>query len=175
MSGSPQEEQEPLRFFSSANKDFVLNEGPREFDGNILLLRTTIGFEQPSKIQFTHAQFWAKAIDIPAIKQTSSFAKVLADNLGQFMSCDETNLFCVADNISSNPSSTTLWPVMFYPPANYIGKLKMSQTYNIMTSYEDPQSSQLEETRKLLNKKKSGSSLPTVMATPRAPQKETSI
>ncbi|KAJ8424680.1 hypothetical protein Cgig2_014152 [Carnegiea gigantea] len=33
--------------------DFVLNEGPWAFDGNILLLRTIMGFEQPFEVQFT--------------------------------------------------------------------------------------------------------------------------
>ena len=86
-----------FQFFSSADKDFVQNEGPWAFDGNILLVGTITGFEQPSEVQFTHARFWVKAIDVLPIKQTASFAKVLGDNLGQFVSCDDSSLFCATD------------------------------------------------------------------------------
>jgi len=74
-----------------------LNEEPRAFDDNILLLRTITGFEQPSKVQFTNARFWVKAIDVPPIKQTLTFAKVLVDNLGRFVGCNESCLFCAVD------------------------------------------------------------------------------
>ncbi|KAJ8451421.1 hypothetical protein Cgig2_017812 [Carnegiea gigantea] len=86
-----------FQFFSTADKDFVLNEGPWAFDGNILLLTTIAGFEQPSEVQFTNARLWIKAIDVPPIKQTLTFAKVLGDNLDQFVGCDVSSLFCAAD------------------------------------------------------------------------------
>ncbi|KAJ8422351.1 hypothetical protein Cgig2_014892 [Carnegiea gigantea] len=86
-----------FQFFSAVDKDFVLNEGPWAFDGNILLLRPITGFKQSSEVQFTNARFWVKGIDVPPIKQALTFAKILGDNLGQLVGCDETNLFCTAD------------------------------------------------------------------------------
>ncbi|KAJ8446530.1 hypothetical protein Cgig2_027492 [Carnegiea gigantea] len=66
--------------FSAVDKDFVLNKGPWASDGN-----------------FANARFWVKAIDVPPIKQTSTFAKVLGNNLSQFLGRDETSLFCAAN------------------------------------------------------------------------------
>ncbi|KAJ8433978.1 hypothetical protein Cgig2_024683 [Carnegiea gigantea] len=56
-----------FQFFSSIDKDFVVN-GPRCFDGKILLLIEVTGLEQPSEIQFLMTRFWVKAYDIPALQ-----------------------------------------------------------------------------------------------------------
>ncbi|KAJ8434275.1 hypothetical protein Cgig2_009250 [Carnegiea gigantea] len=86
-----------IQFFSAADKAYVLNEGPSAFDDNILLLKEITGCEQPSEVQFTKARFWVKAMEVQPMKQTSSFAKILGDNLGEFVDCDETHLFYAAD------------------------------------------------------------------------------
>ncbi|KAJ8431051.1 hypothetical protein Cgig2_005400 [Carnegiea gigantea] len=54
-------------------------------------------FEQPSEIKFMTTRFWVKAMEVPPMKQTSSFAKILGNNLREFVDCDESNLFCAAD------------------------------------------------------------------------------
>ena len=77
------------------DRDYVLNEGPWAFDGNILLLKQTTGLERPSDVQFSKARFWVKAYDVPAKKQTTSFARLLASNIGDFVSCDEATMFGV--------------------------------------------------------------------------------
>jgi len=77
-----------LQFFSNKDKDFVLQEGPWSFDGYILLLNEWTGHEQLSDIEFYHAQFWVKAYDIPAMRQTLSFARVLGDKIGSFLGCE---------------------------------------------------------------------------------------
>ncbi|KAJ8441641.1 hypothetical protein Cgig2_019775 [Carnegiea gigantea] len=46
------------------DKDYVLEEGPWAFDGHVLLLKELDIHEQPSKIEFTSARFWAYQIDI---------------------------------------------------------------------------------------------------------------
>jgi len=46
-----------FQFFSAVDKAYVLNESPWAFNGNILLLKELMGFEQPSKVQFTKAKF----------------------------------------------------------------------------------------------------------------------
>ncbi|KAJ8421787.1 LOW QUALITY PROTEIN: hypothetical protein Cgig2_018412 [Carnegiea gigantea] len=56
-----------FQFFSSADRDYALNEGPWAFDGNILMLKSITGYEQPLEVQFTHAR------------------------------CDDSNIFCAAD------------------------------------------------------------------------------
>ncbi|KAJ8423004.1 hypothetical protein Cgig2_008689 [Carnegiea gigantea] len=78
--------------------------------GNILLLKELTGFEQLSEVKFSNVQFWVKALDVPPLKQTSSFAKILGDNLGVFVGCDEPQLFCAMDKsvnfqVESNDSS----------------------------------------------------------------------
>jgi len=57
-----------FQFFSATDKGFVLNKGPWAFDGDILILKELSGFGQPSKIQFTKAHLWVKAMDVPLIK-----------------------------------------------------------------------------------------------------------
>ncbi|KAJ8435840.1 hypothetical protein Cgig2_003863 [Carnegiea gigantea] len=52
-----------LQFFSTADRDFVLNEGPWVFHGCILLLKQMTGLEMPSEVEFTIARFWVKAYD----------------------------------------------------------------------------------------------------------------
>lgn len=71
---------------------YVLNEGPWAFDGNILLLHDITGLEQPSEVKFTKARFWIKAYDVPALNQTSSFARFFGSKVGEFVGCDEANL-----------------------------------------------------------------------------------
>lgn len=71
-----------FQFVSHADKNFVLNEGPWAFDGNILLLKKLTRLEQPSEIQFRNARFWVKVCDVPPLKQTSYFARFLESFLG---------------------------------------------------------------------------------------------
>ncbi|KAJ8422715.1 LOW QUALITY PROTEIN: hypothetical protein Cgig2_003261 [Carnegiea gigantea] len=86
-----------FQFFLSTDKEFVLNEGPWAFDGHLLLLKEITGVEQPSDVNFDKARFWAKAYSVPLLKQTMEFAKVLGSQLGMFMACDESNVYCEAD------------------------------------------------------------------------------
>ncbi|KAJ8440477.1 hypothetical protein Cgig2_013636 [Carnegiea gigantea] len=79
-------------FFSAVDMEFALNEGPSAFDGCTRLLKRVTGMEQPSEIMFDTVRFWVKAYDVPGLKQTSSFAKFLGNNIGQFVGCDEASL-----------------------------------------------------------------------------------
>jgi len=85
----------PFQFFSTTHKEFVLNEGPWAFDGKILLLQEINGSEIPSKVEFKIGQFWVKAYDLPAKKQTMAFAQCLAKQLGSFVSCEDSTMFGV--------------------------------------------------------------------------------
>ena len=38
------------------------------------------------------AMFWVKAYDVLGLKQTSSFAKFLGNNVAEFMGCDEDSM-----------------------------------------------------------------------------------
>ncbi|KAJ8425500.1 hypothetical protein Cgig2_015893 [Carnegiea gigantea] len=53
------------------------------------------GLERPSEVQFSKARFWVKAYDVPGKKQTTSFAHLLASNIGDFVSCNEATMFGV--------------------------------------------------------------------------------
>ncbi|KAJ8422639.1 hypothetical protein Cgig2_000445 [Carnegiea gigantea] len=86
-----------FQFFSTADKEHVLNEGPWAFDGHLLLLKEIMGPEQPADVKFDMARFWVKAYSVPPLKQTMGFAKVLGTQLGTFLGCDEANLYCGAD------------------------------------------------------------------------------
>ncbi|KAJ8437316.1 hypothetical protein Cgig2_015047 [Carnegiea gigantea] len=79
-----------FQFFNHADKEYVLNEGPWAFDGHILLLKQMSGLEIPSEVVFTTACFWVKAYDVPGKKQTTSFARALASNVGALVSYDES-------------------------------------------------------------------------------------
>ncbi|KAJ8447802.1 hypothetical protein Cgig2_015165 [Carnegiea gigantea] len=76
-----------------ADRDYVLNEGPWAFDGHILLLKQTTCMEILSDVQFSTGRFWVKAYDVPSKKQTYSFARLLASNIGTLVSCDESTMF----------------------------------------------------------------------------------
>ncbi|KAJ8452677.1 hypothetical protein Cgig2_005013 [Carnegiea gigantea] len=89
-----------FQFFSAADKDFVLNQGPWDFNGGILLLQQMTNLEVPSEVEFCIARFWVKAYDVPGEKQTISFAQVLASNTSTFVSCDEATMFRVGIDIS---------------------------------------------------------------------------
>ncbi|KAJ8435105.1 hypothetical protein Cgig2_001980 [Carnegiea gigantea] len=71
-----------FQFFSSVDKEHVLNEGPWAFDGHLLLLKEITGLEQPTDVEFDTTRF---------------LVKVLGSQLGPFLSCDEANLYCGAD------------------------------------------------------------------------------
>ncbi|KAJ8420259.1 hypothetical protein Cgig2_008581 [Carnegiea gigantea] len=79
-----------FQFFSAADRDFVLNEGPWAFDGCILLLKQMTGLEVPSKAEFRLAPY-----DVPGKKLTTSFAQFLTSNIGDFVSCEDTTMFRV--------------------------------------------------------------------------------
>ncbi|KAJ8431515.1 hypothetical protein Cgig2_009752 [Carnegiea gigantea] len=48
------------------------------------------GLEIPSEVVFTTVRFWVKAYDVPGRKQTASFARALASNVGDLVSYDES-------------------------------------------------------------------------------------
>jgi len=56
-----------FQFFSHADRTYVLNEGPWDFGGNLLLLKEWAELEQPSEIKFTSVRFWVKAYNVPAM------------------------------------------------------------------------------------------------------------
>ncbi|KAJ8429304.1 hypothetical protein Cgig2_027673 [Carnegiea gigantea] len=88
----PRQKPIPFRFFPVANKSHVLNEGLWPFDDNILPLIELRGLKQLLEVELAKARFWVKAMDVPPLKQTSSFAKVLGRQ-----SRDDPNLYCAAD------------------------------------------------------------------------------
>ena len=51
------------------------------------------GMEILSAVEFTTARFWVKAYDVPGKKQTTSFARILASNIGTLVDCDESTLY----------------------------------------------------------------------------------
>ncbi|KAJ8438379.1 LOW QUALITY PROTEIN: hypothetical protein Cgig2_006297 [Carnegiea gigantea] len=77
-----------FQFFSKVDKEYVFNEAPRAFNGNILMLKEITGLEQPSEIVFNKARFWVKAYDVLALKRTSNFARFLGYQVGNFAGCD---------------------------------------------------------------------------------------
>jgi len=81
-----------FQFFSVADKEFALNEGPWVFNGCILLLKQMTGLEVPSLVEFLKARFWFKAYDVPGKKHTVSFARLLASNIGEFISWNEATM-----------------------------------------------------------------------------------
>ncbi|KAJ8442161.1 hypothetical protein Cgig2_015502 [Carnegiea gigantea] len=82
-----------FQFFSAADKDFVLNEGPWAFDGCILVLKDIDGSEQPLEVVFEIAGFWVKAYEIPAKQQTLVFVRFLASQVGTFVRCEESAMY----------------------------------------------------------------------------------
>jgi len=84
-----------FQFFSTADKMFLLNEGPWSFDGKILLFKEVSGLEKPSEVTFTTARFWVKAYDLPAKKQTLACAQLIGSKMGTFVDCDELSLIGV--------------------------------------------------------------------------------
>ncbi|KAJ8434317.1 hypothetical protein Cgig2_009942 [Carnegiea gigantea] len=89
-----------FQFFSKADKDFVLKEGPWAFDRNTLLLNELTGFEKYSEVVFETVRYWVKVYDVPAIKQTKPFAECLASTIGSFVSVDDDNLIGVDKSLN---------------------------------------------------------------------------
>ncbi|KAJ8441608.1 hypothetical protein Cgig2_023761 [Carnegiea gigantea] len=64
--------------------------------------------EIPSEVTFATTCFWVKAYDVLGKKQTTSFTRILASNIGELVSCDEATTkgvdkalcFCIDINIS---------------------------------------------------------------------------
>ena len=81
-----------FQFFNPSDKEYVLNEGPSACDGHLLLLKQMTGLEIPSEVVFTTAHFWVKAYNVPGKKQISLFAKVLASNIGELVSCEDSTM-----------------------------------------------------------------------------------
>jgi len=84
-----------FQFFSTVDRDYVLNEGPWSFDGSILLLKQVTGSEQIADIKFDSARFWVKAYNVPAKQQTHAFGYFLASKVGTFVACDEETMYGV--------------------------------------------------------------------------------
>ncbi|KAJ8444151.1 hypothetical protein Cgig2_030971 [Carnegiea gigantea] len=82
-----------FQFFSKKDKDYVLKEGPWAFDGHVLLLKEWTGLEQLSEIKFDKACFWVDAYDVPGVRETKAFAQFLMSKIGDFVECEETNMF----------------------------------------------------------------------------------
>ena len=54
-----------FQFFSKADKDTVLNDGPWAFDGHTLLLKELTGFETYSDV----VRLWIKVYDVPGLNK----------------------------------------------------------------------------------------------------------
>ncbi|KAJ8439593.1 hypothetical protein Cgig2_024180 [Carnegiea gigantea] len=77
-----------------------INKGPWAFDGNRLMIKEMTGSEQPSEVVFNKARFWVKVYNVPALKQTSNFAKFLASLVGEFAAV--LRRVCVSLNFKVN-------------------------------------------------------------------------
>ncbi|KAJ8430698.1 hypothetical protein Cgig2_012396 [Carnegiea gigantea] len=72
--------------------DFALYKGPWAFNSCTLRLKEINGMQQLLKVKFNTARFRVKAYDVSRLKQMSSFAKFLGNNIGAFIGCDEKSL-----------------------------------------------------------------------------------
>ena len=61
-------------------------------DGSLLLLKEMFGLEQPFEVDLSRTHLWVKAYDVPGLKQTPTFAKLLGDKVSSFAGCEETTL-----------------------------------------------------------------------------------
>ena len=61
--------------------------------GTFTCLKQMTGMEIPSEVQLTSACFWGNAYDVSGKQQRSSFAQLLAWNIGTLVSCGETTMF----------------------------------------------------------------------------------
>ena len=74
-----------------ADRDYVLTRVCLHWT-DILLLKQITGTEVLSEVQFTTARFWVKAYDVSGKKQTISFARLLASNIGKCSSVSKLAL-----------------------------------------------------------------------------------
>jgi len=81
-----------FQFFSYVDKELVVNEGPRAFDGHAFLLKELTGMEKYSEVVFDTAMFCVKVYGAPTLKQTKAFAEFIANKVGKFVNVDENNL-----------------------------------------------------------------------------------
>ncbi|KAJ8449479.1 LOW QUALITY PROTEIN: hypothetical protein Cgig2_002276 [Carnegiea gigantea] len=81
-----------FQYFATVDMEFASNKGPWAFDGCTVLLKRITRMEQLSEITLDTARFWVKAYDLLGLKQTSSFAKFLGNNIGKFIGCDKASL-----------------------------------------------------------------------------------
>lgn len=82
-----------FQFFSKNDRELVLNDGPSAFNGSILLLKEWTGLEQVSQMECHLAQFWVKAYEIPAVRQTAAFAQLLGNKIGSFVRCEAESMY----------------------------------------------------------------------------------
>ena len=81
-----------FQFFSYVDKELVVNEGPRAFDGHAFLLKELTGMEKYSEVVFDTAMFCVKVYGAPTLKQTKAFADFRANKVGKFVNVDKNNL-----------------------------------------------------------------------------------
>ncbi|KAJ8442816.1 hypothetical protein Cgig2_016282 [Carnegiea gigantea] len=80
-----------FQFFSDADRDYALNEGPWAFDGSVLLVKWMHGLEQPSEMTFSKVRLWVKACDLLMEKKTHD-AETMASKFGDFVDVDEEDI-----------------------------------------------------------------------------------
>ncbi|KAJ8420194.1 hypothetical protein Cgig2_023774 [Carnegiea gigantea] len=51
-------------------------------------------------VEFTSTRLWVKAYDVPTLRQTPSFAKLLGNKVGTFVGCEDTTIYGIDKSIN---------------------------------------------------------------------------
>ena len=77
-----------VNFGSEGDWKHTLNNGPWQFDFNIVVLKDYDGVTRPSEMVFDTVEVWARVADLPLNKRTKEFGEVLGNWLGGVVRVD---------------------------------------------------------------------------------------
>ncbi|KAL8493783.1 hypothetical protein ACS0TY_024809 [Phlomoides rotata] len=75
-------------FSDSGDREWVLQNQPWHFEGNLFAVIPLLGSEQPSLVKVSRASFWARLYDLPMACQNEKTLKTLARKIGNLEAFD---------------------------------------------------------------------------------------
>ncbi|KAL2928887.1 UDP-N-acetylmuramoyl-L-alanyl-D-glutamate--LD-lysine ligase, partial [Bienertia sinuspersici] len=82
-----------FQFFSKADREKVLDQGPWSFDDRLLLLKEDKKGDHPTEMKFNITRFWVKAYQIPVDRRKKLMAMAIANRMGVFVDFDGNDPF----------------------------------------------------------------------------------
>ncbi|XP_074346361.1 uncharacterized protein LOC141685139 [Apium graveolens] len=80
-----------FQFYHADDKEWMLNGGPWNFDGAMLVLNKIRSGEDPLEVSLTYLQFWIQLVGVPSGLMIETTGKQLANFFGSFLAYEPNN------------------------------------------------------------------------------------